>query len=164
MIFADADSPAVTTHSVSVFRRLIDAWADAWNRHDMDIAASLVATDVEFVTVGGLWLRGRDEFLDYHRRIHASQMRDSQWTNLAVSRRYVRRDLALVHLEWRITGDREPDGALRRPRLGLFSWLVAHDDQAPFILAAHNTNLRPDLGHRVTGTDVGSPSITGANP
>src|SRR5215208_5331513 len=41
----------------------IDAWARAWNAHDMKAAADLVDPNVDFVTVAGLWLRSRDEFL-----------------------------------------------------------------------------------------------------
>ncbi|GEO18711.1 SgcJ/EcaC family oxidoreductase [Microvirga aerophila] len=143
--------------------RLAASWEDAWNRHDMDAAASLVAQDVEFVTVAGLWLRGREEFLSHHRRIHAMQMQDSQWVNLAVSQRVIRDDLVLIHLEWRVTGDREPDGTARPPRLGLFTWLTTPAGDALRILAAHNTNLRSDLCHRMSGS-VESASITGGNP
>jgi uncharacterized protein (TIGR02246 family) len=142
---------------------LAASWADAWNRHDMDAAAILVAPEIEFVTVAGLWLRGRDEFLKHHRHIHEMQMRDSQWVNLAISQRPIQNDLVLIHLEWRITGDRELDGTPRQPRHGLFTWLAAPVGQVLRILAAHNTNLRPDLRHRLSRS-AGTNIITGENP
>lgn len=142
---------------------LAAAWADAWNQHDMDAAASLVAPDVEFVTVAGLWLQGRDEFLKHHRHIHTMQMRDSQWVNLAISQRPIQNDLVLIHLEWGVTGDRESDGTPRQPRLGLFTWLTNPVGEVLRILAAHNTNLRPDLRHRLSGS-AGSNTITGEHP
>src|SRR4026207_639179 len=58
---------------------LVEAWAAAWNAHDMPRAAALVAADVDFVTVAGRWLKGRDEFLRHHRDIHRRQMRDTTW-------------------------------------------------------------------------------------
>ena len=124
------------------------AWADAWSRHDVDALARLICPNVEFVTVAGLWLRGFDEFKQHHAEIHHSQMKESTWTNIAHQFRQVSDDLFLVHLEWMIAGDRNPDGTPRPPRLGIFTWLI--DDQASGcrIVAAHNTNLREGLSHR----------------
>jgi uncharacterized protein (TIGR02246 family) len=123
------------------------AWQQAWNRHDADALAALVTTDVEFVTVAGLRLRGRPEFLDHHRLMHATQMRTSRWTNLATTLRPLPGGLALQHLEWDIEGDFDPDGSPRPPRRGIFTW-VLQLQPAPLILAGHNTNLAPALPHR----------------
>ena len=128
---------------------LAERWAEAWNAHDMEAAARLVTADVEFVTVAGRWLRGRGEFLAHHRQIHAMQMRDSRWTNLAIGARAIRNDLALVHLEWAIAGDRDPDGTPRQPREGLFTWLAAREGEAWRIAAAHNADLRTGVRHRL---------------
>ena len=128
----------------------------AWNAHDMDAAARLVVPGVEFVTVAGLWLRGRREFLEHHRRIHAAQMRDSRWTNLAVDARPLPGGLALIHLEWAIEGDRDPDGTPRPPRRGIFTWLAAREGDGVWrIAAAHNTDLRDGLRHRLSGAEPG---------
>jgi len=45
---------------------ICQAWADAWNQHDVDALARLVSPDVEFVNVAGIWLRGFDEFKQHH--------------------------------------------------------------------------------------------------
>src|SRR5262249_34544575 len=103
---------------------VIDAWAEAWNAHDMEQARALVAADVDFVTVAGLWLKGVEEFLAHHRAIHRMQMRESEWTNLQRELRFIREDLCLVHIEWTIAGDRDPDGTPRERRCGLFTWLT----------------------------------------
>src|SRR5215471_1277491 len=103
---------------------LIAAWADAWNAHDMAGAHTLLAPDIDFVTVAGLWLQGGAEFLSHHRAIHHGQMRQSEWTNLQHELRFVRADLCLVHLEWTIVGEREPNGTPRPRRYGVFTWLI----------------------------------------
>lgn len=146
---------------------LAACWMAAWNAHDMHAAAVLLAPDVEFITVGGLWLRGRSEFLVYHQRIHAIQMRDSRWTNLAIDSRLLRDDLAMVHLEWMIVGDRDPDGTPRAPREGIFTWLAVYEacGGAWHIKASHNTNLRRDVKHRLSacrGSKAQAPE--GTNP
>ena len=129
---------------------LVAVWATAWNRHDMEAAAGLVTSDVDFVSVSGRWLRGRNEFVDYHRRLHGKQMRDSIWTNLGHEARFVGDDLAFVHLEWAIRGDSDPDGTPRRQRLGLFTWVLFRTHDRWRIGAAHNTDLRPGVTHRLS--------------
>jgi uncharacterized protein (TIGR02246 family) len=137
---------------------LIGAWAAAWNTHEIEQARMLVADNVNFVTVAGLWLRGSTEFLAYHREIHYAQMRHSRWTNLGYEVTPVRDDLYLVHLEWTIAGDRDPDGTPRDRRYGLFTWLTERRADRGRILAAHNSNLRPGLRHRLSGANLNHPS------
>ena len=129
---------------------LIGAWADAWNAHDMERARTLIADNVDFVTVAGLWLKGADEFLAHHREIHRTHMRDTRWINRAYELAWIRPDLCLVHLEWTVAGGRGSDGAVRPHRDGLFTWLVENGGATGRILAAHNTNLRADARHRLS--------------
>ena len=129
---------------------LVAAWTSAWNAHDMSAASALVDPDVEFVTVAGKWLRGRDEFLGHHDTIHTRQMRDSRWATRGYNVRWLRDGLALVHVEWTIDGDRNADDTPRSPRSGTFTWLVADIHGACRIVAAHNTNLRDDVSHRLS--------------
>lgn len=115
----------------------------------MGAMATSIAPDVDFVTVAGLWLCGRTEFLEQHRKLHGTQMRESRWTTLGSTARLACSGLALQHVEWSIEGDRDLDDAPRLPRLGVFTWVVSLD-AGPTILAAHNTNLAPHVTHRLT--------------
>ena len=128
---------------------LVSAWTSTWNAHDMKAAAGLVDADVDFVTVAGRWLRGREEFLGHHEAIHRLHMRESTWTTHAYEARRLRDDLAIVHLEWAIDGERDPVGPQRAARNGTFTWVVAQSSDGWRIVAAHNTNLRPDTPHRL---------------
>jgi len=131
---------------------VVQAWARAWNAHDIHHAATLVDADVDFVTVAGRWLKGRDEFLQHHHDIHQRHMRDTTWTTLGHEARMLRDEFALAHLEWTISGERHADGAPRPPRAGIFTWILAPVAGTWVIVAAHNTNLRADTPHRLTGT------------
>ena len=122
---------------------LADRWQRAWNGHDMQSAGELLAPDADFVNVGGRWLRGRSQFIDYHVRLHEMQMRSSTWSNLALTVRALSAGVALAHLEWRIEGDRDPDGGRREPRQGVFTWVLAIEGDVALIAAAHNTNVVP---------------------
>jgi uncharacterized protein (TIGR02246 family) len=143
---------------------LIEAWADAWNAHDMQRARGLVAADVDFVTVAGLWLKGGEEFLSHHREIHRMRMRESRWTNLGYELRSVRDDLCLVHLEWTTAGDREPDGTPRARRYGLFTWLIERRGDTWHIIAVHNSDLRAGVRHRLSGEGGDGPSTRETRP
>ena len=129
--------------------RLVSAWAVAWNRHDIHAASALVAPHVDFVNVRGRWLKGRKEFIDYHRQLHSTQMCDSTWTNLKHEVRFVHDDLAIVHLQWTIEGDYDLDGTPRYPRKGLFTWVLSRKHERWLIAAAHNTNLYPSVRPRL---------------
>jgi hypothetical protein len=48
----------------------------------------------------------------------------------------------LVHVNWGISGDLDPDGTARKPRNGIFSWLlVKQTDGTWLIRSVQNTNL-----------------------
>jgi uncharacterized protein (TIGR02246 family) len=128
----------------------IACWGDAWNAHDADALARLVAADVEFVNVAGRWLRGEKEFFEWHRMIHQTHLRESNWATKQYVLRRLRSDLALVHLEWAIGGERGPDGRPNQQRSGIFTWLVSQQDGSWRIAAAHNTNLAEGVFHRLS--------------
>jgi hypothetical protein len=50
-------------------RNLPQAFCDAWAKHDGHELAKIMAEDVDFVTVGALWLHGRTDFEKYHARL-----------------------------------------------------------------------------------------------
>ncbi|MER8464380.1 SgcJ/EcaC family oxidoreductase [Mesorhizobium sp. M1396] len=54
------------------------AFANAWNRHDMDEFASLFAPDANFVNVVGVWWKNRSEIEAAHRATHDTMFRDSR--------------------------------------------------------------------------------------
>jgi len=116
-------------------------WQDAWNRHDVKALSTLVAEDVDFVNVAGIWLKNRKEFEEAHTRVHQMQMKDSVLTNRETQIRFVRPDIAVVHVEWGMKGDKDPDGTPRQSRQGILTWVVEKQNGKWLIIAAHNTNL-----------------------
>jgi uncharacterized protein (TIGR02246 family) len=128
---------------------LVEAWAHAWNAHDMQAAATLVDASVDFVTVAGRWLKGRGEFLRHHEDIHRRHLRETTWTTVGWAVRPLHDNLVLVHHEWIITGERDSTEVRRPPRSGIFTWVVSRMGTTWLIAAAHNTNLRPDTSHRL---------------
>ena len=124
-------------------RQLPRAFCDAWAKHDGRELATIMAADVDFVTVGGLWLRGRDNFEKYHARLLEKRFRESTNTPLESFVRFLRADLAIVHWSWAIEGDKNPDGSARPKRFGLMTMMAEKRAGSWLAVAAQNTNAGP---------------------
>lgn len=127
----------------AAIEKLEKAWCDAWNTHDMDALTHLLHPDVDFVTVGGSWLRGRKEFREHTALYHATSFKHSTFTVTSTSVKFLRPDLALTHVRWTLEGDFSPDGAPRKPRTGIFTQVLQKSGDAWLILASQNANDIP---------------------
>jgi uncharacterized protein (TIGR02246 family) len=116
-------------------------WENAWNRHDMEALSAVVGEDVDFITVGGRWLKTRTEFRKYHAQRHEVVFKQSTWTTTKTEVKFVRPDVAVAHVQWSLKGDRNDDATPREPRDGIFTWVVEKKSGDWLIVAAQNTNL-----------------------
>ncbi len=124
------------------FTAVANAWVDAWNRHDMNALAELAAEDVDFITVGGNWLRGRGAFKAHHAERHVTNFRDSTFAIRVLQIQRLRQDFVLMHIETTIRGDRNQDGTLRPPsRSTIMTWMLTESGGRWRIRVAQNTNL-----------------------
>ncbi len=123
-------------------RDLEARWREGWNRHDISALANLFTDDADFVTVIGKWCKGKKEFYDYHVRLHQVMFRDSVWKTTNTQIRFVKPDVAIVHVNWGITGDRNADGTPRgKPRDGIFTQVMVKQNGQWRIAASQNTNI-----------------------
>jgi len=136
-----AEARAMDEKDTTAIRRIATQWEEAWNRHDMSAMAALLTDDADFVNVGGMHWKGREQIEREHAKRHQMQLKESVWATRDVQVQFLKPDLALVHIEWAIHGDRDPDGTLRKPRLGVFTWVMLKDKDTWRIRAAHNTNV-----------------------
>ena len=126
---------------VEAIKKIESRWQDAWNNHDMKSLASLVAEDVDFIIVTGTWLKGRRAFEEYHAARHATQFKESVWETTDVQVKFLKPDIALIHVSWGIKGDKDLDGTPRQPRRGIFTRVVTKEGGKWLIKASHNTNI-----------------------
>jgi uncharacterized protein (TIGR02246 family) len=131
----------MTSDLESAAAALAARWEDAWNRHDMSRLDELATDDADWVTVGGTRLRGRAQVQSVHEQLHAGALASTTWTNDSHSVAPVATGIALLHLDWTVRGERQPDGTPRPPRRGVFSWLLVDDGGRWRIRAAHGTNV-----------------------
>lgn len=129
----DADRKSIESIAAS--------FQDAWNRHDMDVLASLVAEDVDYVTVVGArgWEKGRKEFKERHAEVHQTMFKDSVLTVKETHIKFLRPDIAIAHVLWETKGDVVPDRKPSEPRAGIFTWVVEKRGGKWFIIASQNT-------------------------
>jgi len=123
-------------------RQLAQQYETGWNTHDMDLLGHMRTDDSDFVTVTGEHRKGREASMTQLAEQHRTQFRESTWTNEQVSVQFLGPDIALVHIDWAIEGDRDADDTPRLPRKGIFTWVVIKEGREWKLRAAHNTNKR----------------------
>jgi len=125
----------------STITRVVDAFADAWNRHDIEAFAHLFAADAEFVNVVGLWWKGRDEIKQAHEVTHAGMFKNSRLAILDTSVRFPLPRLAIARSHWRLEGHVSPDGQPLPPRTGILLNVLAMDGETWAIIDSQNTDI-----------------------
>lgn len=156
-ILALAAQPArAQTKADAAGRKPIEALAAsfqaAWNRHDMEALAALVAEDVDYVTVVGAreWEKGRKEFKDRHAEVHQTMFKDSVLTIKETHVKFIRPDIAIAHVLWETKGDVVPDRKPGEPRAGIFTWVVEQRSGKWLIIASQNTENKTPLRQPVS--------------
>jgi uncharacterized protein (TIGR02246 family) len=135
-------------------RSAVAGFSAAWNSHDMVAFGKLFTTDADFVNVQGLWWRGRKQIQMQHAWSHGAIPIDTQGFDVAdrayygifhtsslqfdsIDVRFLRKDVAVAHVSWRLLGD----ARTANPRVGLLTFLLTRQDGAWQIAAAQNTEI-----------------------
>src|SRR6266849_4779551 len=121
-----ADERVDRTADEAAIKQIAKDWGDAWNKHDADGLTSLLADDVDFVTVLGPkgWMKGREQFRQAHAAMYKTLFTDSVWTTKEVYVKFLRPDLAIARVLWATTGDKVRHIKHGEPREGIFTWVV----------------------------------------
>lgn len=127
--------------ATSEVTRVVNAFADTWNRHDMDAFAQLFAADAEFVNVVGIWWKGRPQIKEAHEFTHRTMFKDSRLTILDTSVRFPSPEFAIARSRWQLEGHVSPDGQALPPRTGILVNLLASDGGKWTIIDSQNTDI-----------------------
>lgn len=79
-------------------RAVLARFYDAWNAHDADKMVAAYADDVDHINVFGEWHKGKAAIRQDLLRFHAGPGRNSQKTYAVEKIRFVRPDVAVVHV------------------------------------------------------------------
>jgi uncharacterized protein (TIGR02246 family) len=132
---------ANTTADRTGLERLTTGFIDCWNRHDMAQFAQLFARDADFVNVVGMWWKNRQEIEKAHAHSHATFFKNSRLSGEIARLKFLRPDVATVHVLWELVGQVEPDGSVGQPRKGILLLVCVKNDSAWLIHSAQNTDI-----------------------
>jgi uncharacterized protein (TIGR02246 family) len=135
---AAAQNPSKDERAI---RAVAARWQQDWNRHDYKALGDLLAVDGDYITDAGVWLRGRQEFVDWHAK-HPQMYRDSSWTNNELTLRFLQPEIAILHLTWGVKGDLDAKGAPLPGRPGISTWLLVKISGHWKIRSAQDTGQR----------------------
>lgn len=121
--------------------RVVHAFADCWNTHDMNAFAELFAPDAEFVNVVGLWWKGRAEIKGAHEFTHQTLFKSSRLTLEEVDIRFPVQQLALARCRWSLTGHVTPEGAPLPQRNGVLLNVLRQEGGKWLIVDSQNTDI-----------------------
>ena len=99
--------------------RVVNAFAETWNRHDMNAFAELFAEDAEFVNVVGLWWKGRSEIKGAHEFTHQTMFKNSRLSIQTVAVRFPAPGVAISRCRWTLEGHVSPEGGPLPARNGI---------------------------------------------
>ena len=152
-----------TSQDEHAVQSLPQAFCDAWAKRDGHALAQIMAEDVDFVTVAGVYLHSRADFEKFHIRLLNGRFKESTNTPVQTTVRFLNPDLAVVHWSWRIEGDKNFDGSPRQPRFGLMTMVAAKRNGKWLVVVAQNTNAVLGVPPELEGINTPIP-VPGTEP
>lgn len=138
-ILVPAVKAQTSTADETAIKNLVQQVQDGWNAHDGAAFAAPFAADADYVVVNGMKIKGRDEIEKGHTQIFTTIYKDSKNMAAVNSIRFLRPDVAVVHIEWNL--EFNADGAKRKSS-AMNSWVVTKDNGKWSIASFQNTAIQ----------------------
>ncbi len=132
-----------TSEDVRTIRGIKTQWQNAWNRHDITAMVKLGAADADSVNLAGQWFQGADAFAKSLESLHSGKVKESVWRSEQVRVRFLSPSIAVVHVYFNASGERNPDGSSRPPRRGIFTRVGEKQSGKWVIVASQATSIVP---------------------
>ncbi len=126
-------------------------FAEHWNAGDADALAGLFAEDADFVNVVGLWWRRRKDIRKAHAYALERYFRDTEISLKRLEVKYIRPDVATVHVRWTMHGQRGLNDETTGDRAGMMIFVVERRETAWVAVAAQNTDISPGMETNLAG-------------
>src|SRR5215469_10695128 len=91
-------------------RKVLADYTDSWNKHDMQNFAHVFTDDEDYINIVGRHWKGVQENVAEHAKLFQNRLASTVQTPTSVRVRFIRRDVALVHTTWDVTGWTRPSG------------------------------------------------------
>jgi uncharacterized protein (TIGR02246 family) len=133
-----------TAEDEAAIKRVIVAMTDGFNRHDAQAATAMYLADGEFVSARGEMAAGAADVAATLASMFATRLKVATLTTLDVKVRFIRPDVALVHVTNELSGLIGASGQTLPPHQELSLRVFVKDDDGAWRLAAfHNTLIAP---------------------
>jgi uncharacterized protein (TIGR02246 family) len=117
---------------------------EAWNKHDGKAYANLFTENGDCVNIVGWWWKGRAEIEKKLTDAFVYVFKESTLTITNVDVRFLTPDVAVVHVQWTMTGARTPAG-IPVPQQGLQTHVLQKQNGQWLIAAFQNTLALPEM-------------------
>jgi uncharacterized protein (TIGR02246 family) len=139
LVWLPAGNPAQTVGPGD----LVDGFIRAWNTHDMKAFGRLFTEDADWVSVAGIWVKGRARIQAEHEEAHATFFKTTTLASTGTAVRLLRPDVAVIHFNWELTDRLDREGKPRGPRRGIITIVATKQADGWRISAGQNTNALP---------------------
>ena len=136
-----AQTTPVTSSDEALVRQVVQRVQEGWNTHDGKAFAAQFAADADYVVVNGMYAKGRDEIEKGHAALFNSIYKDSRNAATIRSVRFLRKDVAVVHVEWNLeftVGGKSQKGH------ALNTMIMTRDESKWSIAAFQNTPIQAE--------------------
>lgn len=140
--------PADRREDEKAIKAVVVAMTEGFNRHDAKAATRMYTPDADFVNVRGDRAKGRKEIEDQLAAVFASRLKESILKTESISIRFVRTDVAIVHVVNERSGLIGAHGVHWPPQRELSIRVMEKDGGAWRVTAFHNTMIRPFDGSK----------------
>ena len=127
----------------AMIRANVKQMETGWNARDGKAFAAPFAADADYVVVNGLHAKGRDEIGKVHTGIFTTIFKDSRNAATIKNVRFIRKDVAVVHVEWNL--EFTAAGETRKGR-ALSTMIMTKDNGKWSIATFQNTSIQPTGG------------------
>jgi uncharacterized protein (TIGR02246 family) len=134
-----APNAADTAKDEAAVRQIVKQLENAWNARDGKALAAPFAADADYVVINGMYVKGRESIEKGHQGIFDTVYKDSTNIGTVKSVRFLRPDVAIVHVEWNLTvrsGGKETTGR------AMNTIFMTKDEGKWSIAAFHNTPIK----------------------
>ena len=127
----------------AAIRQSVLAMTEAFNVRDDAALIALATPDADFVTVVGRWTKGPEAYVKSRRSRFDGPLKNAKLRPLETHIRFVRPDVAVVHVTHEMSGMLDQAGKALPPHPELSTRLYVKQDGRWRLSAFHNTGLPP---------------------
>ena len=136
---SNAQAPRTSSGDEAALRQVVQQVQDGWNAHDGKAFASPFASDADYVVVNGMKVKGREAIEKGHTAIFSSIYKDSHNVATVKGIRFLRPDVAVVHVEWNLEVSKGGEKAQ-----AINTMVMTKEGGKWSIAAFHNTPIRAE--------------------